>query len=71
MRVPMMDIGEVRMEVRQFSVMMNMRVRFTRWIARLVVMLMMLVMPMKMFVRHCFMTMHVSVTFGKMQPDSD
>ena len=62
----MMDIGKVRMDVCQLSVMMDMRVRLPRWIARLMRMLMMLVMPVKMFVGHYLMTMHVSVTFGKM-----
>jgi hypothetical protein len=49
---------------------MDVRVRLTWRIAWLVHMLMVLVVPVKMFMSHCFMVMRVSVAFGKMKPDA-
>ena len=44
--------------------------RLTWLIAWLVHVLMMLVVPVKMFVSHCFMVVRVSVALGKMKPDA-
>jgi hypothetical protein len=66
MRVPVMDIGKVRVGMRQLGVMMDVRVRLTRWITWLVRMLMVLVVTVKMFVGQRLMMVQVNVAFGKM-----
>ena len=70
MRMPMMHVGIVCMSVSQLAVVMDVRVRLTWRIAWLVYVLMMLVVPVKMFVSHCFMVVRMSVAFGKMKPDA-
>ena len=70
MRMPMMDVGIVHMSVSQLAVVMDVRVRLTWRIAWLVHVLMMLVVPVKMFVNHCFMVVRVSVPLAKMKPDA-
>ena len=71
MQMPMMNVGIVCMSVSQLAVVMDVRVRLTWRIAWLVHMLMMLFVPVKMFVSHCFMVMRVSVALGEMKPDAN
>ena len=71
MRMPMMNVGMVCTSVSQLAVVMDVRVRFTWRVAWLVHMLMMLVVPVKMFVGHCLMVVRVSVALGKMKPDAN
>jgi hypothetical protein len=68
--VPMMDIRVVRMEMDQFRVMMNMRMWFARRIGGLMNMLVVLVVPVEMFMGHCFMPMRVSVALSQVEPDA-
>jgi hypothetical protein len=70
MRMPMMGVGIVHMSVSQLGVVMDVRVRLTWRIIWLVHVLMMLVVPVKMFVSHSFMMVRVSVALGKMKPDA-
>jgi hypothetical protein len=70
MRMPMMGVGIVHMSVSQLGVVMDVRVRLTWRIIWLVHVLMMLVVPVKMFVSHSFMVVRVSVALGKMKPDA-
>jgi hypothetical protein len=71
MRMPMMDVRIVHMSVSQLAMVMDVRVRLTWRIAWLVHMLMVLVVPVKMFVSHCFMVVPVSMALGKMKPDAN
>jgi hypothetical protein len=70
MRMPMMGVGIVHMSVSQLGVVMDVRVRLTWRIIWLVHVLMMLVVPVKMFVSRFFMVVRVSVALGKMKPDA-
>jgi hypothetical protein len=70
MRMPMMGVGIMHMSVSQLGVVMDVRVRLTWRIIWLVHVLMMLVVPVKMFVSHSFMMVRVSVALGKMKPDA-
>ena len=71
MRVPMMDVRKVRMDVGQLAVLMDVRVRLTCWIAWLMQMPMVFVVPMKMLVSHGFMMVDMGVTLCEMEPDAD
>jgi hypothetical protein len=70
MRMPMMGVRIVHMSVSQLGVVMDVRVRLTWRIIWLVHVVMMLVVPVKMFVSHSFMMLRVSVALGKMKPDA-
>jgi hypothetical protein len=68
MPVPMMDVREMRMRMRQFLVPMGMGVRLARWVARRVRMFVMLVVRMKMVV-FCRLV-PVLVSFRQVQPNA-
>ena len=70
MPMPMMNVGIVCMSVSQLAVVMDVQVWLTWRIVGLVHVLMMLVVPVKMFVSHCFMVVPVSMSLGKMKPDA-
>ena len=53
----------------QLLVTMPVRMWFTRWIARTESVLVMLIMGVKMFVFHWFVSVQVFVALGQMQPD--
>jgi len=53
--------------VGQLRVMMDVRVRFAGRIGRLMRVLVMLIVPMQMLVRHCFVVVLVGMPFGEMQ----
>ena len=61
----MMHVRCVRMGMPQRLVLVNMRVRFARWIKSTMAMTVVLVVNMRMSVRHCRMGMFVFVTFGQ------
>ena len=67
----MMDVGIVRMGVGQLAMPMNMGVWFVGRIGWLVHVLMMLIMPVEMLMRRCFMAVRVDVALGKMEPYAD
>ena len=69
--VTMMDVGIVRVIVGLFSMVMDVRMWFAGRIGWLVHVLMMLVMPVEMLMRHCFMAVRVDVALGKMEPYAD
>ena len=61
----MMHVRNVRMRMSQRLVFVNMRVRFAGRVKSTMVMSVVLVMNMRMSVRHCRMGMFVFVTFGQ------
>ena len=62
--MPVMDVGVVRVGMSQPRVSVPMGMRFTRRIARRVLVLVVLVMVMEMFVLQRLMNMQVFVSFG-------
>ena len=60
-----MHVRNVRMRMSQRLVFVNMRVRFAGRVKSTMVMSVVLVMNMRMSVRHCRMGMFVFVTFGQ------
>jgi hypothetical protein len=62
--MPMMDVRKVGMGVDQIFMVMDVRMRLARWIAWLVEMLMVLVVPVKMFMSHCLVVVRVSMALG-------
>ena len=70
MPMAMMKIRVVRMCVGQFTMPMDMRMRFTGRICGRMGMLMMLVMPVQMFVIQRFVMVQMDVSFGQMEPDA-
>jgi hypothetical protein len=65
--VTMVQVGQVRVMMRQWFVSMLMTMRFGTLIARMS-MLMMLVVPMHVLVLQSFVRMHVFMTLGEYQP---
>ena len=61
----MMHVRNVRMRMSQRLVFVNMRVRFAGRVKSTMVMSVVLVMNMRMSVRHCRMGMFVFVTFDQ------
>ena len=70
MPVPVVNIRIMRVAVRQFLVPMRVRVRFTRWIAGSMNVLVMRVMRVPMVVHQRFMAMLMRVALGQVQPNS-
>ena len=64
-------VGNMRMAVPHRPVWVGVRVRLARWIVRPVDVLMMVVVYMRMVMRHRFMVVHMDMEFGEMQPDTD
>jgi len=71
MRMPMMDVRIVRMGVGHLAVVMDVRVRLTWRVVRLVQMLMVLVVPVKMLVSDGFMLVRMGVALREMEPDAN
>jgi xanthosine utilization system XapX-like protein len=69
--VAMMDVGIVGVIVGQFSMVMDMGVRFAGRIGWLVRVLVMLIVPVEMLMRHWFMAVRVDVVLGQMEPYAD
>ena len=69
MRVAMVNIGIVRMAVRQLLMPMDVRMWFARRILRSMAVLMMFVVPMKMLMCHRLMMMQMGMLLCKMKPD--
>jgi len=65
----MVNIGIVRMAVRQLLMPMDVRMRLARWILRSMAVSMMFVVPMKMLMCHRLMMMQMGMLLCKMKPD--
>ena len=68
--VPVMNVREVRVRVRQCLVAMGMRMRLARRVARGMSVLMMLIVNVQVLVLHRFVMMQVLVAFGEVKPYS-
>ena len=70
MPVPVVNIGIMRVDVRQFLMPMRVGVRFTWWIAGGMNVLVMRLVRVPMVVHQRFMAMLVRVPLGQVQPNS-
>ncbi len=66
-----MDVRVVRMRVRERFMSVPMCVRLSRWIARFVRMLVVLVVCVEVFVLQCLVHVQVLVLLGQVQPHAD
>ena len=71
MGMAMMNVGIMSVRMLKPFMPVRMRVRFSDWIVRGVLMLMMCIVRMFVLMRHRFMNVEVLVTFSHMQPDSN
>ena len=65
-----MDVRKVRMSVDERVVLMNMGVRLGPVPRKIMAMPVMLVVPMRVLVRHCLVCVQVLVPFGEMKIDA-
>src|ERR1700754_2250105 len=71
MPMPVMDIGKMRVRMRDRRMHVTMRMRFIALVRKIVFVPMMLVMPMRMRVLDPVVRMFVLVTLAHMQDDAD
>ena len=71
MLMAVMDVGKVRVTMRQSRMDVPVRVRLPRWLAAIMAVLVMLVMRVPMLVGHLLVAMLVLVALRQMKPDTE
>jgi len=69
--MPVMDVGKVRVTMRQSRVHVPVRVRLPRRLGAIMAVLVVLIMRVPMLVGHLFVAMLVLVALRQMKPDAE